>query len=781
MPTTPTTTPVPSLLPQDLAYNCEQVDKIVNSGDGTYNDRFGAARRTLRGALDAIEGADAPFHTLTSALFTEISSLTIAGNIRAFRTAGHTVDGIGAAWYARTSTTGTTAYRAQSVDGSWWQLAEDEPDAYMVGAQANATSGAPTDASATLNELASTGLNRHTLRFGDNYDLATSEGAFSIGAETVLVPYDRSISGEGWATKLLVAESPAVSVLFGLNTNGAGAWIKPFPGALNSKVEQFYIDGRQAAAATLVAFQFGGGYHFRDIHALGLNTVIQQVNQYSDQITVERVTVAEQPDATQWAIDLKWAGDARRVDQIHSYRKNYATLAEAVSTKFLRVRYANGVTVTNVINGDVLIEGCTSARLESLHMEDGVVTFKESSGSLSNALFWMRGDAMTLMSVVPLVAEYGEYSSLHPGVVHWSDIGFTYEESFPGGYSSTKHNFSIKSDPYPYIGHVRIERLFRMTKPQGGLASLGQKYGVSCGMADFDNYSHFASIASEWRNSRWHITGDSGDLPFNDGILDTSTSLVGVDYTFTGATGTYYYRAQLLLDKIRKIGIGGDLEVSLAAINGGVSPILVLTDVARTTACIRIYRGTASGSYDKVVDIPLIAGARFVDAGGDIGAYQWQSRTAGGMDPINAGAPAKYTLRPGSSAFTVASNAYGNVEAYVRSNGVLPTQGEWRTGDKWLRITPVSDGFQVFHGWVRMTTGTSHVEGTDWQKVFTYLRDPEATSDKFTTASEAINATNKTRGRCVYDATSGKPVWASGSAATSVWVDATGATAYTPV
>lgn len=52
--TAPTANPVPSAAPQDLLYNAEQIDKVVNSSEATYPDRFGVQRLTLAGAVDTI-------------------------------------------------------------------------------------------------------------------------------------------------------------------------------------------------------------------------------------------------------------------------------------------------------------------------------------------------------------------------------------------------------------------------------------------------------------------------------------------------------------------------------------------------------------------------------------------------------------------------------------------------------------------------------------------------------------------------------------------------------
>lgn len=63
---------------------------------------------------------------------------------------------------------------------------------------------------------------------------------------------------------------------------------------------------------------------------------------------------------------------------------------------------------------------------------------------------------------------------------------------------------------------------------------------------------------------------------------------------------------------------------------------------------------------------------------------------------------------------------------------------------------------------------------------------PEAATTPDTTANlannaAAVNVYKKFTGKCVFNTTSGKPVWAAGPGSDDVWVDATGATAHTPV
>lgn len=56
-----------------------------------------------------------------------------------------------------------------------------------------------------------------------------------------------------------------------------------------------------------------------------------------------------------------------------------------------------------------------------------------------------------------------------------------------------------------------------------------------------------------------------------------------------------------------------------------------------------------------------------------------------------------------------------------------------------------------------------------------------STSAALASITSSVNAHGKVIGQVIYNTDTDRPVWASGTTAGSVWVDATGATAHTPV
>lgn len=555
----------------------------------------------------------------------------------------------------------------------------------------------------------------------DKIDLgSTGEGSYLIDT-TVVVPYQVSICGAGIRTKVKTKLTPSTLVMFACNTDGSGVVVTPYPSEMSSKISGMFIDGRASVGSQIVGFDFAGSQHFHDIHAGGIQTLIRQsdlgATSYSDLVTIERVGVFQQPTIDEYAISLAYTGDGVRIRQC-LFSRYYDDGADGAidpasgrRVRAIHLKYKTGSTIEDILNGDILIDNCDAIAIRSLHMEDGIVTFRESSGSLSDATFWMRSDDAGELSVVPLVIDYDTSPSLHPGVVTLRNISFQYHQEFRNeGYTITKHNFSVKQSPSVYQGVVSVENVYRAIHSNVHATGFGQKVGATCGIAAFDDYSHIASLRSEYVASRWMISADLGDLPASDNVLNPIE--VSTEKNFNGATGTYYMRAQLLIDKNRLIGLAGAVERSAAVTNGGDAPVAVLTADARKNAIVRLYIGTATNSFDRYFDVPMLAGARLAYSGEDVCGFAPVSRAASAMSAINAGTVLSYSLRPGNT--TATSEAYGNARVGFRGTPSLPTAGAWRKGDEVWFDTP-SGGVG---GYLRLTDCTlaspAHVLNTDW-------------------------------------------------------------------
>ena len=76
----PTTNPVPSTDPTDLLFNAGKLDEVVNSASSTYADRFGTARRTLKGLEAEFPNAQANATAAAASANASAASATQAAN-----------------------------------------------------------------------------------------------------------------------------------------------------------------------------------------------------------------------------------------------------------------------------------------------------------------------------------------------------------------------------------------------------------------------------------------------------------------------------------------------------------------------------------------------------------------------------------------------------------------------------------------------------------------------------------------------------------------------------
>lgn len=660
------------------------------------------------------------------------------------------------------------------------------PNAVASGVKVTrATDGGDTDVTSALNTFFAQGKTAY--RLGLTVDAATNDGKFVVNGP-VNVGYRTSyVTGDGYGTRIYTGASPN-AILFQFNTNGSD-WVTPLPTVNTTKISDFYLNADAAATngVYVTAIQIGGPSVLHDAQFSGCQTAISQVNQYLDMTRVERVSFYNQPTTNGWAIDLKYTGDGVFLNQNHfQFKQTGSDLSTRTRVRAVRLRFKVGAIVQNHLNGDHLFDQCDSILCQSMHMEDGLIEFRNSTGKLASSSFWMRGPGVGECSITPVQLTYNSgLSTVIPGAVKLSDLQFIYEQDFPGSHSTTNPNFSLQQNPSTYMGAVEVENLIRAIRPNTGSPGMGQLFGVSCGMSDFDNYSHMASMKSRYSQGRWEISDSLPGFAATATVgIDVATSATDTEHTFNAASGTYYYKMTVLLDKMRLVGIAGSAEKAFTLTSGGDAPVLIIDAATRFRAIYRIYRGTTSGSYDSYVDVPLIAGVRLCDTGTDIAGYPWISRTAGAVDTINSNSILGFELQPGE--ISAASDAYGHAVVRTRGNQTTPTSGSWRRGDIVLLETPVNDNFNVMIGYVRRTDCTlaapAHVLNTDWFELWVPYRPAIASLAELQSATNTVNTTNKKLGKMVFcsNTTPPKPVWAAGATATASWVDATGTAVANP-
>lgn len=647
----------------------------------------------------------------------------------------------------------------------------------------------PIDVSNQIEQLAADG--RSVVNIGKTRDVVTSTGYAYIGSE-VFIPWYVSILGEG-NQSCLRFDNNSPSTLFKLNTDSNSSWVVPFPAVNFTRVSDMFISSVNGTVTTnpKTIFEIGGPLDLRNIHVGRAACVVKQPSLlYIDSVKIERL-MAYSPkfvDDNTWLVDLNYTGDTVDINQCHFFREDEGTPTDYIDDhrpRGIRLRYKAAASIRNIIGGDILVRSCKNVAISELHHEFGFVFIEDSTGELRNSVFWMRGATSGELSGIPFRLTFSDTSVAKSNVWLTENVSFVYQREFPGGgYVAGMPNFSLQeSSGTPLVGLMTFRNLWRDHWSEIGGFQTPARIGVTCGVADFDNYSHLASQESSHNGRQWKISGNFSELPATSSGIDVASSSLLNEAKWYASSGTYYYKITLLLDSMRMVGLPGTAEKSFVLTNGQSGPSITLLTDFQKPAMLRIYRGTSTGVYSHYVDVPFLSGGRLFDTGEDICGYPWISRTPAAVDTINNLSVVGMEINPGE--FAAASDAYGNAVTRVRSSATIPTVGAWRRGDMVLMENGPSNSAFRFVGWRRITNCTkaapTHVLGTDWAEIWERYAHPAASAAEFQSATASVNTVFKRRGTMWSDTTSGKILQAMGSIATSVWADSDGTTVYTPV
>jgi hypothetical protein len=103
-------------------------------GDGTWNTPSGAGDMTKAVYDTNVISLDVFAKGIPLRLKTDIASVTIPAPVEYIRTSGYSAVGVGAAMYKRVASQPSHPGKAQSLDGAWWEIAEQVIDQLMLGA-----------------------------------------------------------------------------------------------------------------------------------------------------------------------------------------------------------------------------------------------------------------------------------------------------------------------------------------------------------------------------------------------------------------------------------------------------------------------------------------------------------------------------------------------------------------------------------------------------------------------------------------------------------------------
>ncbi len=474
-------------------------------------------------------------------------------------------------------------------------------------------------------------------------------------------------------------------------------WVEHYPNNDSGGAKNLVIDGTNTG--DINGFKFAGSYIYKNIHNKKVGTLIgKPPGVYTDKVEVNQIHSTLRANQTDYLIDLPGLGDGYDIGNI---APAYVNGEGDGITKGVYVGACRSGQLYNLINGEHMVNGAMSIEIYGMHIEGGSITLKDCSAHVRDGILFCEENAI---GQIILESDNGVYNNRYEVTI--SNVVFDQSFNRRGGLQQTARPDIVLN---PYFT-VNINDCKRKITDSNNI-SIQQYYGVLVGtdsttmLPAFNNYSHLLSKRCTIANN----------VPFVDGMIPaqrkTFGGLIGAtvtiaDAAFNGATGTYYYQAQLLQDPVRLLGRNAtNAEVSLSLTNGGDMAELVIGwsfVTNKSKFILRVYRGTTPGSYDKYVDIPISSAVKLYDTGVNISGFVWQSRAAAGVDGINSGADGAIVLSDGI--------------LLGKTVGIKPTLGTWKTGDELQKTNPNLSGVgtNTNNRFLRLTDGSAHVSNTDW-------------------------------------------------------------------
>lgn len=483
--------------------------------------------------------------------------------------------------------------------------------------------------------------------------------------------------------------------LFMINSNDGVTWITPYPNMNTGGFKNCQFDNRNSVAEVRGVKCFGSGT-FEELSFTGMRQSISRpTGFYCDSFNLRKIICQNPQDNTEYQIDIQGLGDGFSADGIHCPY----TVATTSSVLGMRVRGVNGGTVENCIGGDYLIELCNDLNIIGGHFERAQHIYDSSNVKVSSQF---NPDVR-----LPIITK-GTFASSNNESRFVVDLGGSTFRNIEGLMEWTGFHVSQGASV-----QLSIENTTQVWSVQGDFQRV-QKSGIRICQEDqvtpipsFNNYSYLTSKKA--------FVDIPNIVSLNHACRCSDTSYVGISSTrvepvgtrsagvnqWKIATGTYYYNAQILYDAGRAIGRNPtNAEVSAVAVVDNMVIHNIGFGTAPRNAIIRLYRGTASNSYDSYVDIHTIGSTWLHDNGLNVNGVPWLSRTAGAMNTINSlGSFIKFH---GSLIELTATSIPSNAGSFIQ-------------GDRIIRPDATIDASSMLLvGHYRLTTGSGGVTGTDW-------------------------------------------------------------------
>lgn len=219
---------------------------------------------------------------------------------------------------------------------------------------------------------------------------------------------------------------------------------------------------------------------------------------------------------------------------------------------------------------------------------------------------------------------------------------------------------------------------------------LGIKVRSAIGALDTDLLSYIGLLSAntviEKIQGNWKIHPvNSFDVPMNALTAPTIDAITqGAKPASNLTNTTYYYRAESVDANYRYSAASAEVSIAQTGTN---SIKLEISGLAPNTS-VRLMRGTASGTYDRYVDIPAFGGkAVFFDSGSRINQHAWNNSV--------------YTHHTTGITYAGVHNVLTGLKTVYGT--AAPGAGSWVVGDRFINTAPAAGGYI---GWVCTTAGS---------------------------------------------------------------------------
>lgn len=453
--------------------------------------------------------------------------------------------------------------------------------------------------------------------------------------------------------------------MFLFNTKDGINWIDPFPNSPTGGLKNARLNNPQMIPGVRFAVGFGSCEFDKLRGYYPTQMVKRPLGMYTDNF-VTRTIYAEPVMGNDHQVEIRGLGDGMIVEGLH-FPWNPDNPGDGVPNG-LFVAASLGGRISECIGGNTYITQGT-VTIENGHYERGQLTIDGANASCNKTVFSAHEKLP-----IKLIGSGNQSYSLNLDNCEFMYLAGKFEWQGSDIQASDRFTISVKETYRKWTKNGSVDKM--------------QLSGIQIEKSD-------GSPVQQWNDfsyihSRDGLMYANYSVSMDFSVSATDKSFVGLTSadldnatTWEEATGTYFYRSQILLDKNRLIGrnqTSSEISINQTLGSSGNRLACSLQDRKRT-GILRVYRGLSSGNYDKYVDIHLFNTNLLYDNGTEVNGIPWISRTAGPVQALNAIGEKSITYRD------------ENVTCHAIT---IPTLGNWVVGDDIMRVAVQSGQFRGF-------------------------------------------------------------------------------------